>query len=151
MRRAPILLATGLATCMLLAAYGCGGGSSELSKAEFVKQADAICVDAQKQMSKTIGSEPKSLYGEPRQTKVLYGTTAKTLEAEADEIDALGAPSADAAQIEAIVASTRQVVSTIGDGEELDEKEFHEANSQMAKAEKLAHDYGLKSCLLSLS
>jgi hypothetical protein len=148
MQRAPILAATGLAICMLLAA--CGGDEPELSKAEFVKQADAICAAAQKQMSKKLASEPESIYGQTNPKSPIYPLTAEALETEADEIDALGAPSADADQVEAIIEGARQVATTLGESEGgRDEGKVEKATSQMPKVEKLASDYGLKSCLLS--
>jgi reverse gyrase len=144
MQKASTAVAASLAICMLLA--GCGGSDPELSKAEFVKQADAICVAVKKRLSKELENDANDL----------YVSTAEALQTEADEIGALGAPGADSDQIDAIVESARRVATTIEEGgleeseeRELDKKDLDQATSQMSKAERLARSYGLESCPLT--
>jgi hypothetical protein len=132
--RGSILAATGAAICALL--LGCGGsGGSGLSKAEFTKQADAICKQAQQEASE------EALKGSIKGVAVVVATL---LNKEADEIAALDGPSEDAEQIEAIVGSARKTA------EALEAKgEYPEAKASLVEAEKLAAAYGLDECLAS--
>jgi hypothetical protein len=122
-------MVAGAAICVFLA--GCGGGDDELSKAEFVTQADAICRKAQDKLSKV--------------EKNYASGIVDLLNSEADEIEALDGPSGDADEIEAIVASTRKAAEAV----EANKTDLAKAEATAEKAEKLADDYGLKDCLMS--
>lgn len=135
--RTATALTAGFAICILTAAYGCGGGSSELSKTEFVEQANSICVRAKKELNKKAKVERGPAY--------FVNALIDALRTEADEIDSLGPPDADAEQIDKIVESARQAAAAI----EENEKEFAKAASQAAKAQRMARAYGLDACLIT--
>jgi hypothetical protein len=131
---------------MLLAA--CGGGAAAPSKAEFVDQADSICLHARERLSEGLDDDPGSRVGRAGRPDRLYKGTADALRFEADEISALEAPRADMDEVDKIVESARRVAIALEEGENsLDGKD--EAAAQMAKAEQLAEAYGLESCLLT--
>jgi hypothetical protein len=119
------LVAIGLAICMALAACG-GSDEAELSKAAFVKKANAICVSAYKEAQEKGGNN-------------LVAKAAGILDSEAEEIGNLNGPSNDAAQIEAIVDGTREAADKF-------EKEQKSALAGMVKLEKLQDAYGIESC-----
>lgn len=130
MTRGSILAATGAGIFALL--LGCGG--SELSRADFVKQADAACATARHDASKKLQGGP----GEDAGVAV-----AAVLNKEADEIGALDGPNDDADQIEAIVSGARKGADAI------EAKGLDKAAAPLAEAEKLAGDYGLDECLVN--
>lgn len=130
--RGSILAVTGAAACVLL--LGCGGGN-DLSKAEFVQQANGICKKGRQETSKILFSAPREDGGVP--------LIVALLNKEADEIGALDGPSADADQIEAIVSGARKAADMLEAKGDL-----VKAHAPIAEAEKLAGDYGLDECLL---
>ena len=132
MGRGLVLAASGATICVLL--LGCGG-SDELSKADFVQQANAICKKARQEASKKTASGP----GEDPALAV-----AAVLDKEADEIGALDGPSDEAGQIEAIVSGARKTADTIEASGDLGKGE-----APLNEAEKLADGYGLDECLIS--
>jgi uncharacterized membrane protein len=130
-----------LAMCVLavgLVAAGCGSSSSDgnLSKAEFATQANAICTEAQKKLTEGLSGGEASDFAL---------STADALQAEVDQIGALGAPSSDAAAVEEMLDRARKTIAAI----EANPKDVSQANPSLAKAEGLADRYGLKACLLS--
>lgn len=133
MGRGSLLAATGTAICALL--LGCGG-SDELSKADFVQQANAICKKARHEASKNLFAAPREGGGIP--------SIVALLNKEADEIAALDGPSEDAGQIEAIVSGARKAADTLEA-----KRDLAKAEAPIADAEKLAGAYGLKECLVS--
>ena len=132
MGRGAILAAIGAAIGALL--LGCGSGD-ELSKADFVAQANTICKKARNDASKKSQSGP----GEDITLAV-----AALLNKEANEIGALEGPSDDDAQIEAIVSGARKAA------DEMEAKgDFGKAEGPLEDAEKLADGYELDECLVN--
>lgn len=149
-KRLIVLLAGVLSLGLLVA--GCGGGSDEegLTKAEFIKQADAICEQANEALEGEtkdyaeengipIDREPSDEVKEELVVEVIV----PNVEGQAEEISALGAPSGDEETIDELVegietaaGETADDPSTVIEG---DEAAFAEVN-------KLASDYGLKVC-----
>jgi hypothetical protein len=126
---------------------GDGGGSS-ISKAEFIKKADAICAKG----SETANEEAEEFAEDnnvdtenptPEQLEeVVSDVVAPNIQIEAEEIAALGAPQGDEAEVEAIVNSVEEAVSAL----EGDPSKVGEGESPLAEATKLAKSYGLKNC-----
>jgi hypothetical protein len=159
--RGPIaLLAIVLAAALIVA--GCGGGGSDstatgsdgdssasLSKAEFIKEADAICKEGGKQAQSEFaaflkeskipeGKEPTDAQWEEIGTQIL----APVLQQQVDEIRQLGTPAADEAQIEIFLEGVDKAV------EEVEEKPViaKEPSELLADAHRTIKGYGFKVC-----
>lgn len=144
-----------IAVCLALAALiavGCGGDGeaastdAPLTKAEFIKKGDAFCEKAEKkfpaelrafgQERKVTGSLTKAQGEEAVQTVLI-----PSLQAQADQLEQLGAPSGDEDQVEAIVGGLQKVLAK---GEE-DSSEI--GARPLSAIAKLAKEYGFEVCL----
>jgi hypothetical protein len=132
---------------------GCGGGddttdsTASLTKVEFIKQGDAICKESNKQSEaeaeefaedndfKLEGASKGQL--EEAVTEVLV----PSLNQEAEELDALGAPEGDEDQVEGIVVSLEDAA-----GEIEDEPSLVFEEKVLKKPSQLAGSYGFKVC-----
>jgi len=154
MRKRLICLPAGVLAVVLIVA-GCGGGDDETStasitKAEFVKQADIACKDTIGRIQAdflTFAKESKaSSTGAPtkQQTLELVDVVlVPNLKQEVDEFRALGAPSGDEDQVEAIVAALEEGVEEA----ENDPEGTVERNAEVwVTSSELASAYGLKDC-----
>jgi maltose-binding protein MalE len=165
-----IALLAGVVAIAIVAA-GCGGSSSDssstsdaggstastgdttattsaLSKAELIKQGDAICTKG----NESIETEANEFAKEnnvntkkptkAQKEEVIVEVVAPDVRRQGEEIAELGAPSGDEAEVEAIVAAVE------GAADELEETPsllFGEKNP-LTKASKLAGSYGFKVC-----
>jgi hypothetical protein len=136
-------------------AAGCGGGddsssdSSSITKAQFIKQADAICEKGNKENEAEFEefAEEKNLSENKEPTKAqqeeaITDIVAPGVQKQIEEIDALGAPEGDEKQVEAIVTSVEEGV------EEIEENpgSLIKGENPLGKGSKLAKEYGLKAC-----
>jgi hypothetical protein len=135
---------------------GCGGGSDEatasLTKAQFVKKANAICDKAEKRIQSELGKLSKQYENNPPTTKAAnVAAQAAIAEAvvlparrlEAEEITDLGAPSGEQDRIGAIVAALEAGLKEI----EADPTKAAEAGaSTFGEAWDLTRAYGLYGC-----
>jgi hypothetical protein len=149
-----IAVLAAFAAIMVIVA-GCGGGddsssdSSSITKAQFVKQADAICEKGNKEseaefeeLAKEKGFSEKKEPSKPQQEEIISEIVAPGVQKQIEEIDALGAPEGDEKQIEAMVAAVEEGVEEI----EENPASLIEGKNPLAKGTKLAKDYGLKAC-----
>jgi hypothetical protein len=146
---------TALAVLVALATViaGCGGGddsatSGSLTKAEFIKKADAICEKGNDsintevdEFAKEKGTTPEKMTKE-QQEEFVEQVVAEDIRSQAEEIGDLGAPSGDEKQIEAMVEA---VEDGAGEIEEEPKVLFGKSNP-LAEGTKLAKEYGLKVC-----
>jgi maltose-binding protein MalE len=122
--------------------------TAALSKAEFIKQGDAICTEG----NESIETEANEFAKEnnintkkptkAQKEEVIVEVVAPDVHRQGEEIAELAAPSGDEAEAEAIVAAVE------GAADELEETPsllFGEKNP-LAKAAKLAGSYGFKVC-----
>jgi 3-oxoacyl-[acyl-carrier-protein] synthase III len=126
-----------------LLVVGCGGGSSSGStasaggsdKAEFIKQANAICETANEKLTEIVEKSPK-----------IVTATLAAFEIEIDEIGALPPPEGDERKIETMLEHLQKSKDAIETKEDI-----VTANVELAKAEELAEKYGLakKVCLIA--
>lgn len=122
-------IAAGLLTAILVA--GCGGSSdSATSKSAFIEEADAICAKVRKEAPAV-------------KAKTLAASLVAKVQPEINQIEALEVPSGDEDQIEAFLEPARKFVAMV---EAKGGKGTPAAGSQLATAEKLAQQYGLKTC-----
>lgn len=148
-----LLIAAVAAVALAALVAGCGGGDETtdetvtLTKAEFIKQGDAICKESGDQSEKEAEefAEENGFTLEKASTEQLEEAVAEvlvsTLRQQADEISALGAPEGDEEQVEEIITSLEGATDEIEDEPKLvfEEKVFDEPN-------ELAQDYGFKVC-----
>jgi hypothetical protein len=143
------------AAAIVLIVAGCGGGSdsssdsSSLSKAQFIKQADAICEKGNKEneaefeeFAKEHGLSEKKEPSKAVQEEAISEIVAPSVGKQIEEIDALGAPEGDEGKIEAMVAAVEEGVEEI----EANPGSLTEGKNPLAKGSKLAKEYGLKTC-----
>jgi len=151
MRRRSLLLCTTLAASAVGA--GCGGGGSGgggggITKAEFVKRADAVCAKASADVN-ALGT-PKSIRDLGRLSDKAKGIAAK----EVADVRALGAPKGDETQVRAMLAAVERSIAVIGRVAEAAkagnsakvQQILTEAQTDTERARRLAQAYGLKRC-----
>lgn len=140
-------LIVGAIVLCALVATGCGGGGGTLTKAEFVKQGNAICKQEEDRRSKIVAEMSKSFNSKgdvAAQQEQLLMKVIPTYEESAARLDGLGAPEADAKKVEEIITAMEGAAARA------------KANPQTAitsslpfkKADQLASAYGLKSCVV---
>lgn len=111
MQRLAALIA---ALAFAAALAGCGGGddgitTSSLSKAEFTKQANAICEEARE---KALAYRPPNEQGSEKQivTASIQGGILPEIQRAMEEVRELGAPEGDEDQVEAVIAGNEEHV-----------------------------------------
>lgn len=134
---------------------GCGGGgsdsSSSLTKAEYVKQADAICAERKKEWNAALASyrkkaEAKNAVGNTKVEKelaedVLEGLMLPALEKQLESFEELGAPKGKEKQAEKMVKNLSKEVNSIKTPTDVIEGGF-------ADFEEEAEDLGVSCPLL---
>jgi hypothetical protein len=142
------LIGIAVAVGLAILAVGCGGGGDEaLSKAEFLKQGNAICKKAEEERGKVIAAvaqnaNPKANVA-ATQEKVIR-KAIPTYEEAARQIAELGVPAGDEAKVESLVSAM----------EEAAERAIADPATAVAtaipfkKANELAKDYGLQGCVV---
>jgi maltose-binding protein MalE len=144
-------------------AAGCGSsddstGSTEggetstasITKAELIKKGDAICTagnEAIEEQAEEFAEENGIDIEKPtteQQEEVVAEVVAPEIKVQAEEISALGAPSGEEEEVEAIVDA---VESAAGEAEEDPSVLVEgEGNGPFTEANELATDYGFKVC-----
>jgi len=145
-----------LAVLVALAALvaGCGGGDDTtdettvtLTKTEFIKQGDAICKEANEENeaeAEEYAEENGFTLEKASKDQIEEAVAAvlvPSLEKQAEELQALGAPEGDEEKVEAIVTALEDATAEIED----DPSSIFNGKS-LSKPNKLAEDYGFKVC-----
>lgn len=155
--RAILYAAAILAVAALV--VGCGSGNAEpgsaadaapattappLSKAQLIEQGDAICEQGRKKAEAEIerllngNAKPSNAEREEFATTI----SLPAIQAQTEKLGALGVPTGDEKQVEAIVKGTEEVVA-----EAMKEPRLLAANvSPFVQVDKLATKYGFKVC-----
>ena len=151
-KRIIAMLAGALAIAVVV---GCGGGSdsssdsSSLTKAEFIKQADAICAKGGELLNKEVEDFGEENDIDPNKTtkeqqeELITEIVAANVQSQVDEIRTLGAPSGDEAQVETMLDTVEEGV------EELESKPnlfLNKKTNPLTRGSDLADKYGLKVC-----
>jgi len=133
----------------LLALLAACGGSSGLSKADYVKQADAVCRDGAKQIAAL--EVPSDVTGLPAAAARVVAVQRATL----DRLRAIHPPKADKAQIAKWIALVDQTL----DQAEMSASSQRRGDLQRAvtanangaaldgRADEIARGYGLRTCV----
>lgn len=130
-----------------LPAAGCGGSDDdELTKAEFITQADAICKKAHDQFEKDF-NQAFADNQQPSQAelnKFAESTLVPGVQGEIDDISELNPPSADEGQVNAIIEAVQAGANKIkADPGVLSPKVKFDPQK---KGHQLAGEYGMKEC-----
>jgi hypothetical protein len=149
--------------CLLtIAAIGVGCGSSDsdtasgdeglttssLSPAEYRKEADKICVKAVTERNAAFNSGYEELVGKSgtltkaQEEKVVKDATFPLMRTTVKELEELGAPSGDEAQIEGILASIEAGTDSI----EAEPAGVLTTRDPYEETKKLAYEYELPKC-----
>jgi hypothetical protein len=132
----------------------CGGGGSTtatISKAEFLKQGNAICKNGNKQIEAAAEQQfPKSSSrpSQAEQVKFVTQTVIPNVQRQIDGIEALGAPEGDEATVEAI---TSEAQSALNEAKKDPNVMTGDGPGPFVKADKFANSYGLTACASSES
>jgi hypothetical protein len=130
---------------------GCGGGDSSaasITKAEFIKKADAACEKGEKEIEKDFAAYSKSHENLKEPTKDDYSELVDAVfvpnaEQELDEIQALGAPTGDEEQIDTMLEARKESIAA---AENEPEQAVTNSSSLFGESSQLAKAYGLKVC-----
>ena len=147
MRRTSKLITSACIAALVLAA--CGSDYKGLSKAEFVKQADAICVKNQaetEKLAKAVGDNPTIA-----QVKDVYADQLiPAFDDQVDELRALKPPEADRETITKMLddlsAGIDEAGASIAAMKSLKELDALEEPAGFKSANAAAKAYGLKKC-----
>jgi hypothetical protein len=136
-------------------ALGCGSGEDEatsadqappLTKAQFIKQADAICTEVAKEREVAAAAWAKNMKGRSEETPEKIGEAVKEImpplmHEEGTRLETLSAPEGDEKAVAEIIDLLEKVQQSI---EQADEKIFFP--SGIREFENKASGYGLKVC-----
>jgi hypothetical protein len=142
-----IVLVAGVLAAALVVA-GCGSSDSSISKAEFVKKADAVCKKGEEEVQKDFGTFAKKHENVKKPTEADYAelvdaVLVENVEAEVNDIRALGAPEGDEKEVEAMLEAREESIEKAQDNP----KAVIKSNEDIfGEASKLAKAYGLKEC-----
>lgn len=144
-KRLICLPAAVLAVVLIVAGCGDDSSTASISKAQFVKKANAVCKKGTKQLQVDyLAFVTKSQVTNPTEddyAKLVDVVFAPNLQQEADEIRALGAPSGDEDEVEEIAKALEEAVEAAEK-----EPELVLGTEVFTKSSKLADEYGLKAC-----
>lgn len=148
-----VALAAFAAIAMIVA--GCGGGgdsttdSSSLTKAEFLKQGNAVCAKGNKEIEEGFQEFEKENGLQNKQptkaqlTEAIETIVLPAVRDQVEGIEALGAPSGEEAKVEAITDAAGEAAE---EGEEDPASLTSEKADPFAEANELANEYGLVKC-----
>lgn len=132
---------------------GCGGGgdsTSSLTKAEFVKQGNAICAKGNEEIEegfekfvKENNINPKKRPTKAQQTEATEEVLLPTVRKQIDGIRALGLPSEGEEEADAVLKAAEKGLE---EAEEDPSSAATENGKQFAEANKLAREFGLTKC-----
>lgn len=151
------LMALLAAVTALVVIAGCGGGSdsnestNSLTKAEFLKQGNAICAKGSKEIeegfekfAKEHGFSKKKQPSEAELNEAVETVLIPKIRKEIESIRALGTPAEEGAEAEAVLDAAEEALEKGEENPSLMVKE--ESAGPFAKVNKLSREYGLVKC-----
>jgi hypothetical protein len=136
------------ALAVALVVLGCGGDSASISRAEFVKKAEAVCKKGEENLRKSFtsyveGHKNVTKPSEAQLAALVDAVFSGNIEAEVKQLRAIGLPSGGEEQVEALLDAREESVK----GAEAEPREaISDGEKVFGKASKLAKAYGLKAC-----
>lgn len=145
-KQAIVLFAAAMAAALFM--LGCGGGSASISKAEFTKQAEAVCKKSEEKLRKdfTTFVEKHKNVTKPTEAdlaELVGAVISSNIEVEVTKLRAIEMPSGDEEQIEALIDAREESVKK---GEAEPKEAVADSEKVFGKSNKLAKAYGLKAC-----
>jgi len=146
------LALVGMVAALALAAAGCGSGgdsTTTVTKAQFVKQVNALCLEREKERSEAVQNIVKSLkpgaqLSDARQTKMVTAIIVPNYEKMIANVKSLDAPEGDQAEVEKILKAMEEALKKV----EADPRQAVFSVVMFEEANGLATKYGLKSCII---
>jgi hypothetical protein len=144
-----------LAALVAITATGCGSSNSSLTKAEYVRQADAICKKAEKNKKAQIEaflqenappSGKKLSLEEEAKLATDFTTRAvlPSLRTEADELAGLDGPNNEEEKANAIIEGFDEVVQKLEGNAAI----IATKPDPFEKVARMARDYGFQTCIV---
>lgn len=151
-----LLAAAVAAAVLVMLVAGCGGGDETtdetvtLTKAEFVKQGDAICKEGNEEIEAGFeefaeendipqNKEPSKEQG----VEIVETVILPNIQQQGEEIRELGAPEGDEEQVDELLDSLEDAVAQ---GEDNPEFLFEDDTDPFGEVNQLAADFGFKVC-----
>jgi hypothetical protein len=127
-----------------LLAAGCGGGDDDLTKAEFVNQADAICKKGNQEIDKAAKQvfTSKQAPSKAQFEKFVNDTLIPNTQSQIDQVRDLNPPSADEDQVNVLLDEAQAGLDKV----KQDPTVLEGKVDPLKKANQLAKDYGLTEC-----
>jgi hypothetical protein len=152
-KRLVALLAALAALALIVAGCGSGGGStssesSSLTKAELIKQGDAICKKGEEALEEEANEFAKengidtNKPTKAQQEEVIEQVVAPSLHKQAEELRELGTPSGEESAVEEIFDSLEKGTEEL----EAEPEALLKGTNPVEEASKLAREYGFKEC-----
>lgn len=138
-----------------LAFAACGDDAEELSKDDFIEQADELCADAQDEIDDL--GDPES--EDPEDVAAFLEDGKEIYEGLAEDLDGLAPPGDDADEVDEVFGKLDELIEKLDDAiaaaEDDDEEAMGEAFEDLDEisneAEELASDYGFEECGIDTS
>ena len=119
----------------------------DLTKAELIKEGDAICEETDKTqevgLKAYLKKNPQGQSNKAEQGKMVLAVGLPPIQQEVEELAELGAPPGDEATVQAIVGGIEKAVE---EGEKDPTSLLGAANNPFTGVSKLATEYGFKEC-----
>jgi hypothetical protein len=137
------LLSIVAATVALILA-GCGGGGPDpLSKQAFIKQGNAICLEATKKREAAMADAAKQGGVKTAAASEIVALAIPPTEEMVDGLDGLGIPEGDEKQVEAMIAEFEEGIEKLES-----QPDNAPGGSEFGKADESALAYGLTECVI---
>ena len=147
MSKGTIATVIAVLTALVLAFAGCGGGddTTSLTKAQYVKQANAICKKGEEERSALLQSATENVnreFNDAEKEKVVMTVFVPPYRQTIKKLEELPSPEGEEEAVEAITKAMEVAAKRV----EADPLKGLEDISQFEEANKLASAYGLTSC-----
>jgi hypothetical protein len=127
-----------------------GGSTASLTKAQFIKQADAICKAGSKEIedeteayAKENGIDVSKEPTDKQKEELVVEVIVPNIAGQADKIGALGAPSGEEDQVDEILTGIETAAAETSDDPSI---VISGKEGAFADVNKLAQDFGLEVC-----